>query len=83
MLKIKELNVGDEMIYVLPFSEHTGITEKLGCVAVVKIAKIRNEDVCECYFTNVISDNSGNRFYEYIQKSEQTANCSIKYLYRR
>lgn len=81
MVNKKDIKAGDKLIYVLTFTEHSKIKNKLACVALVEAVK-QFEGVCLCKFLEVLSDNSGNGYYKYMEQSGNTANCSLEYLYK-
>ena len=81
MANKEDIKAGDKLIYVLTFTKQSGIKDKLACVALVEVVK-QFEDVCECKFLEVLSDNSGNGYFRYLQQSGKTNNCSLEYLYK-
>jgi len=81
MVNKEDVKAGDKLIYVLTFTEQSGIKDKLACVALVEAVK-QIQDVFECKLVEVLSDNSGNGLYRYLQRSGKTVNCSMKYLYK-
>jgi len=81
MVNKEDIKAGDKLIYVLTFTKQSEIKDKLACVALVEAVR-QFEDVCECKFLKVLSDNSGNGYYKYMEQSGNTTNCSLKYLYK-
>ena len=81
MVNKEDVKTGDKLIYILTFTEQSGIKDKLACVALVEVER-HFEHVCECKFLEVLSDNSGNGYFRYLQQSGKTNNCSLEYLYK-
>lgn len=81
MVNKEDVKTGDKLIYALTFTEQSGIKDKLACVALVEVVR-QFEDVCECKFLEVLSDNSGNGYFRYLQRSGKTNNCTMEYLYK-